>query len=76
MSETRAPENVRDYGRLRWRRVVVVIAVVALPVAAFLGRAWWIERQIDAELERIRAAGEPIAFEDINRLDATHPTDE
>ena len=76
MAEERAPENVRDYGRRRWRRVVVVIVVVALPVAVFLGRVWWIERQIDAELARIRAAGEPVTVNDINRFDATHPTDD
>lgn len=56
--------------RRRWWLYCVIGCFVLVfgTVGAFALRTWWMDRQIRAELARIRAAGEPLSAEDLDAM--------
>jgi hypothetical protein len=56
-----------------WRRLLkwtmrVVIVIVVLGIAAYASTHYWASRTIHNEIARIRAAGEPLTFADLDAL--------
>lgn len=58
------------------RLVLAAVAIVVLAVAAVIVRGWWQSRQAEAELARIRAAGEPVTIDDLSNLYNALPADD
>ena len=71
-SASPAPAPVKPKKPL-WRRLLkwtlrVVILLVVLGLAAYAGVTYWAAKTINAEIARIRAAGEPLTFADLGQL--------
>lgn len=59
----------RSAGERRWVRLIVAAALVPIVLIGAIAGFWfWKGRQIEAELARIRAAGEPVTPADLDDL--------